>query len=937
MRRLLLLILFSPFVFLAQESEIDSLTVNFITEKALQLRQDGYYPEGLKLCDDLLENLNLAKNPLFYAQTLHVKSRIEIDLGDYNAAISNAKNALALYSQLNKQHQVAAMNNIIGVGFYFKSQMDSTLVYYNKSYNIKKKIEQDPVQLAISVFNIGIVYEGQGAYDDAIESYLEAEALIANRDDAKFASDLYVALSNSYRGKNNLVKSKEYAQLALTKALDTYGPDNPSVSFVYQCNAGLYKALGDHTKAKPFLQKALEMRIKFYGPSHRWTVESYRSLSETYQRLHQLDSALIFINKAISISKAEGYQLDLANNYVEKVDVLIERKQWSECIPLIAESRLLYQKVFGPQHKYIAETFLQEAKVFEALEKPLEVEKRLSDLYVSANYQQKNLSLLNAPFLVLEALKLDFSLAPTSEKKKNLLEEQMALINHIKNFYHTPEAKLFFNTTTTAIIREGVSFCYEEYIQNENNLFAEKAFELVQLNNNSILAQERQVVNNFQDSNLAQEGFKKVQLLRQKWGNTGEQLYYEETASEPNEKVKDSLIIQRAILSNELDIAIKDFQKIVGGTSKELRVSSLKEVQAIVEEDTQVIQYFSGADAFFAFLITTENVKFVKLGSRKETEVQIGMLREGILNRTNLDDSGHNLFNSLLFPVLDGTKDKLVFLPDGKLAYVPFEILTNAKGELLINDYSISYQSAVSLLSWERGLPSKFSVNWSGLGLLYEGQEKLSKGIEEIETIAKLTGGKQFLNNEATKERFFKQAAESRVLHLAAHGNVNFENPLYSELKLYDESITASQIYNANVKSELVVLSACETGYGSLLQGEGVMSLSRAFTYAGAKSTVMSLWPVPDQQTSKLMIGFYEHLENGKAKDEALQLAKLDYLEATRGTQLQHPYYWAGFVVSGKVSVLENKNFILQYSYIIIIGLSILLIIYFILLRHRRT
>ena len=106
------------------------------------------------------------------------------------------------------------------------------------------------------------------------------------------------------------------------------------------------------------------------------------------------------------------------------------------------------------------------------------------------------------------------------------------------------------------------------------------------------------------------------------------------------------------------------------------------------------------------------------------------------------------------------------------------------------------------------------------------------------------------------------------------------------------------------------MLSACETGYGKLIHGEGVMSLSRAFAYAGCPGLVMSLWEVSDQATAELMVKFYQHLKDDKDVDEALRLAKLEFLENTNHPNFAHPYLWAGFVPVGDMkSITINKMY----------------------------
>jgi len=152
-----------------------------------------------------------------------------------------------------------------------------------------------------------------------------------------------------------------------------------------------------------------------------------------------------------------------------------------------------------------------------------------------------------------------------------------------------------------------------------------------------------------------------------------------------------------------------------------------------------------------------------------------------------------------------------------------------------------------------------------------------------------------------------------RILHIATHGFVNSEAPELSGILLSPDSsnnndgiLHSGEIYNLNLHSDLVVLSACETGLGKIKQGEGVIGLSRALLYAGTKNIIVSLWSVSDESTTQLMINFYDNLLNQKpikvsknlnrfGKD--LQIAKLQLIE--KGTYA-HPFYWSPFILIGK-------------------------------------
>lgn len=123
---------------------------------------------------------------------------------------------------------------------------------------------------------------------------------------------------------------------------------------------------------------------------------------------------------------------------------------------------------------------------------------------------------------------------------------------------------------------------------------------------------------------------------------------------------------------------------------------------------------------------------------------------------------------------------------------------------------------------------------------------------------------------------------------------------------MYDSYLHNYELYNFTMSPKLAVLSACNTGFGSLESGEGVMSLARAFTYAGAESVVMSHWRVDDRASSDIMQLFYKYLSEGYMKDEALRKAKFEYLE-NAPVVAQHPFHWNNFVVLGDVSALKSS------------------------------
>src|SRR5690554_5651057 len=264
---------------------------------------------------------------------------------------------------------------------------------------------------------------------------------------------------------------------------------------------------------------------------------------------------------------------------------------------------------------------------------------------------------------------------------------------------------------------------------------------------------------------------------------------------------------------------------------------------------------------------------------------------------------------------------------------------------IFIDKHAVSYGYSLKLMHIQNELKGSFNGQLAAFSpdynldiaqnsqaedieiLVRNGNYQLAGAKEESSRISSIFNGDLFLGDAATKSNFVENSSDYDMLHLAMHAIIDEENPELSNLIFgNDERLYLNELYKLKIPAHLAVLSACNTGFGKIKSGEGVQSLSRAFTYAGVKSTVMSLWPVPDKQTSEIMTDFYKHLKAGESKSEALRLAKLNYLENTQEAELKHPYYWAGFLINGDVEPLKTASS--QWWYIGIGAVLLILIFY---------
>ena len=198
---------------------------------------------------------------------------------------------------------------------------------------------------------------------------------------------------------------------------------------------------------------------------------------------------------------------------------------------------------------------------------------------------------------------------------------------------------------------------------------------------------------------------------------------------------------------------------------------------------------------------------------------------------------------------------------------------------------------------------------------------------KEIDAISEFFEGDFLVDQQASEQLFKNTAGQYQILHLAMHGVADKRNPTQSRLmftpqddNVEDDTLYTYELYNMKLLAEMVVLSACGTGEGKYIDGEGIMSLAHAFMYAGSASVVQSMWNTEDESSAKLMTYFYESLAEGHNKSEALQQAKLKYLERHPGAE-GHPFYWAGFLLNGDASPIINNN-----DTMLVTGLLILLV-----------
>ncbi len=331
-------------------------------------------------------------------------------------------------------------------------------------------------------------------------------------------------------------------------------------------------------------------------------------------------------------------------------------------------------------------------------------------------------------------------------------------------------------------------------------------------------------------------------------------------------------------------------------------------------------------DHNYYMLTNIGNHRFYRLSDRTNIIRKIAEINQLLQKKEN-----DTLFAALdtlcrwVLPLELKSVSNLVIIPDGQLAYLPFDILRK-EGSYLFENHILS-----QVFHHRQPVNSEHKKSDPSIYVLKPDYKK-----PDIPEYASLDRGSltflPFADKEVNNIRTYftdndsvRQIADivelkdklnkADIFHFAGHAIVKLDSAF---LALTDAEqnvvqVPDNDIYRMTNNLDLVTLSACETGLGDFKYGEGVKSLATGFLHSGSKSIVYSLWKADDQSTADLMAAFYKHLYAGEAKDKALHLAKKDFL-MTAGPEQRHPYYWAAFVVAGDTSsIFEGEKNSIYY------------------------
>lgn len=390
-------------------------------------------------------------------------------------------------------------------------------------------------------------------------------------------------------------------------------------------------------------------------------------------------------------------------------------------------------------------------------------------------------------------------------------------------------------------------------------------------------------------------------------------------------------------IKSQIDILSARREDVLNKIRTDLPNSTISvwNIQRKLDNDEIIIHYTEIGDKLYTSYITKQDIGIEIVDLNKELKT---LFKESADNLGSSSTDLNQLYTiyeklNLKNSIPDGI-NKLTVIPDNYLYRIPIEILPKSRPSsprsygsavYLLEDYHFEYFSSLSeLIENSRNSSSnalnEFSAfaisNFSDLGnknlpsLPYATQEVRNIDI----SLTSISNKNIYLENDATKASFIQEASSSRIVHIATHSEISELDPLFSTIYLNNSTrntdnsangtLYAYELFNTRMNSDLIMLNSCSSGSGEFLQGSGIMGISRALRYAGAKSLALNLWSVNDKVASEFATEFYTSIDKGLSKTEAMRNAKLSLLK----TGNANPHYWGAYMLIGNPSSLVEKK-----------------------------
>ncbi len=843
-----------------ENSCLDALKIHSYYQKAKEFRSIGDYQKSIatfKSAIDLAKKIGSKEHEL---KCLRQLSLNYWDLNNFEEFFSLNNKALQFARDINHKKDEGKCLNNIGLYYWKIDNYNEALKSYEKSLEIAQNSENEQEQ-ANCLNNIGAIFIDIGNYDRALEYFEKA-----------------LKFDRKVKDSTNI-----------SKDLNNIGSIFRRKGMVSEERKDFISALNYYNQSLKIARENKDRYTEIRTLNNIGTINSH--LKENQKALISLQSALI---KAKDTRDTEGMSIILNNMGI----IYSQLGNFEESTAYFQKAIDLALEIKGG--KFLWEPYLEIANSYRKLD--------------------------------------DFDAALDNFKKS------VSVIEKIRSTINLEELRAtFFGTDRRIEAYQGIIDLLIELNQKDpKKSFGRQAFDYLER------AKARAFLDSIEVSKIDIAKGISQQLLNQ------ETQLMNEISSLYSKLLVPQLSLEQ---KNNINKELENYEGQLESLKREIRNTSpayanlrypktitLSEAQTeLIDGETAFFAYMVAKENSYAFVITKKGLKIFPIPTSKELRA---LVQEYLTAITDVQNQhfhlGYRLYNDLVRPGLNGTKIKnLIFVPDDVLYFLPFEALltTQDSREWLIKHYNIGYVPSLSslreIIDRKKAASQKAKKDILAVGdpifganeiemptassnsalqdnssdsdykftrLKYSGVE-----IEKIASLFKSNKADTLKRGQASERNVKgKDLSDYRIIHFATHAIIDDKKPGRSAIVLSlgqnyrdDGFLQMREVFNLRLNADLVTLSACQTGLGQLIKGEGIEGLNRAFFYAGASSVMLSLWAINDQSSYQLLERFYFHLRSSEPIMNALRRAKLEMIESR---VLAHPYYWGGFIITGETN-----------------------------------
>lgn len=733
----------------------------------------------------------------------------------------------------------------------------------------------------------------------------------------------YRQLGLTYFSIGSFSSANQYMQLAYSLNLSLFDENSDERASIYN-DLGLINSTHQPEKALDYYNKNKAIYTKKYGENDQHLTTVLTNIGVILIQQEKFSEGITELNKALGLNFNNETRKAFIFSQLSQAYLLMNKDEIAE--EFINDALAIYLKEYGNKHPEVAQTYnsLGNLALYRNKHK-VALKHYQSALIANSNFEKtdiysipslENSSLSSTLFLNslhLKAQAFEQLYFEKSLKRKDLLtaEKHLAFCNtlfeSIQRTQPDESDKLALSTLSHSIYQDAVRVSMElADVSIKKKSFYTKAFYYAENSRSSLLLDAIQDAKAKNFAGLPQEVLEKEKTLKASITMLRKQ---QAESSTPNiEKQLLSVTNNYKKLIAEIEVKYPKYYELKFSRKK----TNLSEIQHKLPNGETLVQYFIDDENanLYTFVITKSSYKVYSKSIPNDFNRNLIGFRNAI--RYDVKDYTLSLGKKIgktLVPKLPRSTQNIVFIPSGSLNKIPFEALT-VKDKFLIETYGVSYHYTASL---HTNSISQHKNNPSSIGLFapvtFQNQNTLlgtEAEVKQIEAQFKQNNlsATTFIEDKAS-EKNIKQTELSKydILHFATHGEVNAKHPELSKIFLKpseneDGKLHTGEIYNLDLSSSLITLSACETGLGKQQKGEGVMGLSRALIYAGANNLIVSYWKVDDKATTELMTQFYSILLSKKCDYKAaIRASKLALLKSDNYSS---PKYWSAFVLIGE-------------------------------------